>query len=100
MTDRLRFDIDVPTYTPAPGPAGRIQRTAGQVGAVTIVLDLWLAFGWFDADGWSEQQVLAVSAVGYLLVSVLHNVAGHLRSQTEVAPIEPAEPSDAATPAV
>lgn len=88
--------LEAQEFTPAPGPAGRIQRTAGQVGAVTIVLDLWLAFGWFNADAWSEQQVLAVSAVGYLLVSVVHNVAGHLRSRVEVAPVEPAEPSDAA----
>lgn len=82
---------------PAPGPSARIQRTAGQVGAVTIVMDLWLSFGWFGADTWTEQQVLAVSAVGYLLASVLHNVAGHLHGGTEVAPIEqaPAPPPDA-----
>ena len=69
---------DTPTVTvtpePAPGPGGRVGRTAGQVGGVVTIIDLWLAFGWLGADDWTERQVLAVSAVAYLVVSAGHNL--------------------------
>lgn len=76
----------------APGPAGRIQRSAGQAGAVTILIELWVAFGWFGADHWDEQQNRAVMAVGILLAAIIQNVAGHLHGRTEVAPVEQAPP--------
>lgn len=88
---------------PAPGPAARVQRTAGQLGAVSVLLQLWFAFGWFGADTWSPEQAAAVTAVAGLLAALVQNVAGHLKAkqqrQQEVAPIEAAPPSAAAVEA-
>lgn len=78
-------------FTPAPGPAARVQRTAGQVGGVVVLLELWFAFGWFGSEEWTERQVLAVTAVAYVAASAAQNVAGWLRARgPEVAPVEPA----------
>lgn len=85
---------------PAPGAAQRVQRTAGQIGAVTVVLDLVVAFGWVGADGWDPAQTTAVFAVAAVAASAAQNVIGHYRqnaaNQQEVAPIQPAPPSGAA----
>lgn len=73
---------------PAPGPSARIQRTAGQVGSVLVLLELWLAFGWFGSGGWTERQVLAVTAFAVVAASAAQNAIGHLRGRTEIAPVE------------
>lgn len=80
-TETIKLSADL-LAEPAPGPALRVQRTAGQVGGVLIILELWLAFGWFGADDWTERQVLAVTAAAIFLASAVQNVVGHLHSRS------------------
>lgn len=92
----------MPEVVPAPGPAARIQRTAGQVGAVAVLLQLWFAFGWFGAGHWTAEQSSAVTAAAALGASAVQNLIGHVRQRAtgtiEAAPVEPAPPSAAAEP--
>jgi hypothetical protein len=91
MTD---VPVTIPTVqvTPEPAPTagGRFGRSAGQMGGVVVLLDLWLAFGWLGADGWSERQVLAVTAASYLVASGLHNLVNWWRTERHVHAAPPA----------
>lgn len=58
----------------APGPTTRIQRTAGQVGSVVVLLDLVLAFEWLGSKTWTPAQVVAVTGVLLFLASVAQNL--------------------------
>lgn len=68
------------TRKPDPGPAQRVARTAGQAGGALVLVQLWQAFGWFGADGWSEADAAlrwpAITAATVWLVSSLHNLVG------------------------
>lgn len=85
---------------PAPGPAARTQRTAGQVGSVYLLLEFVVAFGWFGSGSWTERQYGATLALLAVVASGVQNLVGHFRqnaaNQQEVAPIEAAPPSGAA----
>lgn len=67
--------------TSAPGPGARIQRTAGQVGAVSILIQFIIAFDWFEAGSWTVEQSAAVMALAAVVASALQNVLGHFRTQ-------------------
>jgi hypothetical protein len=82
----------MPDAVTNPGPAARIQRTAGQVGAITVLFQLWFAFGWFGADHWDAQKSSAATATAAVVASAIQNIIGHIRQsragQTEAAPVE------------
>lgn len=59
---------------PAPGPGARIQRTAGQAGTVLVLLELVLAFHWLGSEHWTERQVLAVTAVAFVVAAAAQNL--------------------------
>lgn len=64
-----------------PGPGQRIQRTAGQVGSVVILLTFVEAFDWFGSGSWTAEQSAAVLAVATLAASTVQNLVGHWRSK-------------------
>lgn len=70
---------------PAPGPAARFSRTAGQGGGALVVVQLWQAFGWLGADGWSAEEAAArwpaVTAAVLLAVSGAQNLANWWRGR-------------------
>lgn len=73
------------TVPPPPGPGGRVQRTAGQVGSAVVLLDLLLAFGWFGSDEWSGEQVSAVTAAVVFVIAGLHNLYEHFSARPAAA---------------
>lgn len=75
--------------TPAPGPAQRVQRTAGQLGGVSVLLTLAIEFDWFGAGQWTPGQSAAVFAAIGVLASAVQNLVGHLRKPREFAPAKP-----------
>lgn len=74
------------TANPAPGPGSRVTRTAGQLGGAGVLFELWLAFGWFGADTWTERQVLAVYATLVFAVATLQNLVGWWREERTATP--------------
>lgn len=70
---------------PAPGPAARFGRTAGQGGGVVIFLNLWQAFGWLGADTWTAEQAAArwpaITAAGIAVVSGAQNLWNWWRAE-------------------
>jgi hypothetical protein len=70
---------------PAPGPAARVGRTAGQGGGVVIFINLWQAFGWMGADTWTAEQAAqrwpAITAAAIGLVSIAQNAWNWWRSE-------------------
>lgn len=82
------------TANPAPGPGGRIGRTAGQGGTVVILIQLWQAFDWFGADTWTAEQAgvrwPALTAAGILLASAIQNAWNWWRSERS-RPLESVE---------
>lgn len=66
---------------PAPGPAGRVVRTAGQVGGVVVLVDLAQAFDWFGAASWTSDQQGAVTAALAIAASAVQNLVGHWRAR-------------------
>lgn len=85
MTDTATVTVEP---SPAPGPGGRVSRMSGQIGGSVVLLDLWLAFGWLGADGWTERQLLAVSAVTYWLIGASHNVFNWWQSREHRTVVE------------
>jgi hypothetical protein len=75
----------VVTPDPAPGPGARVSRTSGQVGGALVLVELWQAFGWFGAGGWSAEQSAqrwpAITGTVLFLISVVHNVWNWWRSR-------------------
>lgn len=70
---------------PAPGPAARVGRTAGQGGGVVIFINLWQAFGWVGADTWTAEQAAqrwpAITAAAIAVVSIAQNAWNWWRSE-------------------
>lgn len=87
--------------TPAPGPGLRVVRTAGQAGGAVVLIELWQAFGWFGAAGWTPDESAArwpaITASLLFVIAVVQNgVAAWQDSRAgrvEVAPVEAAPPS-------
>lgn len=78
---------------PAPTAGERFQRSTGQAGGVLVVIQLWQAFGWFGADGWSAEAASlrwpAITAAGYVVVSGAQNLVNWWRSERlKVSPPE------------
>lgn len=65
------------TSDPMPGPGARTARGAGQLGGVTVFINLWQAFDWFGADRWTAAQASerwpAIFAVTTFSVVAAHN---------------------------
>lgn len=70
---------------PAPGPAARVGRTAGQGGGVVILINLWTAFGWLGSDTWTADQAAqrwpAITAALVFAVAGLQNLWNWWRSE-------------------
>lgn len=77
---------------PAPTPAQRVSRTAGQSGGVVLLIELWQSFGWFGADHWTAEQSAqrwpAVTAVAIFIVAVAHNSVNWWRSERLAPPLQ------------
>jgi hypothetical protein len=77
--------VQLVSAEPAPGPAARVSRTAGQGGAALTLINLWQAFGWFGADGWTTEQAQlrwpALTAAIWLVITAVQNVAGWWRAE-------------------
>lgn len=72
MTDPKPAELTV-AVDPAPTPGQRIQRTAGQLGAVDILIRLVTAFGWFGAGHWTGEQATSVALAGAFMAAAAHN---------------------------
>lgn len=88
---------------PAPGPAARVGRTAGQGGGVVIFISLWRAFGWVGADTWTAVQAAerwpSITAALVFAVAGVQNAWNWWRSERIRAAESitvTAEPADAA----
>lgn len=81
-------DTPTVTVTPStdPGPAGRMQRTVGQIAGSAILLELVFAFGWFGSETWTERQVLAVSGTVYFLAAAGHNLVNWWKARNQPTP--------------
>ena len=85
-TDALAAALADAVGAPAgPTPGQRVARGAGQAGGALVLVQLWQAFGWFGADGWTAEEAgvrwPAVTAAVILAVGVIHNVWNYLRPQ-------------------
>lgn len=73
----------MPVEAPAPGPAARVARSAGQLGAVVTIIDFVRAYDVVGAR-WSAEQAAerwpATTAVITLAVVSLHNAANWWRT--------------------
>lgn len=86
-----------PSGPPTPGPAGRLQRTAGQVGGSAILLDLVISFGWFGSNSWTTGQTTAVTAAVVFAIAGLHNL-GNWISERRAATDQAALPAPSTPP--
>lgn len=69
----------------APTAGQRVARGAGHSGGVLIVIELWQAFEWFGADGWTADEAAArwpaVTAAAIFAVVVVHNIINWLKER-------------------
>ena len=81
------------TFVPSPTAGQRVQRTVGQAGSVLVFIQLWQAFGWSGANGWSAEEAAlrwpALTAAGYVLVAGAQNLVNWWRTER----VTVAEPS-------
>lgn len=76
----------------APGPGARFSRSAGQGGGALVVIELWQAFGWLGAGGWTAEQSAqrwpALTAALTLVLVAGHNAWNWWRSRPNEIAVE------------